>query len=97
MRPNDAAGGLVSFCDADEVVVDEILSCTLQLAVTRYIDAAVASLRAAGHEVLDEDVARLSPLGHAHINMLGRYSFAASIGAGLRALRDPAAGPDEGA
>jgi hypothetical protein len=25
--------------------------------------------------VRDEDVARLSPLGHEHINMLGRYAF----------------------
>ena len=23
----------------------------------------------------DEDIARLSPLGHEHINMLGRYAF----------------------
>ena len=64
---------------------------------TRYIDAAVASLRAAGHELSDEDVARLSPLGHVHINMLGRYSFAAGVGAGLRPLRDPAAGDEDSA
>nr|WP_282434512.1 Tn3 family transposase [Streptomyces sp. Root55] len=29
---------------------------------TQYIDAAVAQLRAEGHEVRDEDVARLSPI-----------------------------------
>ena len=62
---------------------------------TRYIDAAVASVRTAGHELSDADVARLSPLGHAHINMLGRYSFAAPAGAGLRPLRDPAADDEE--
>jgi hypothetical protein len=28
---------------------------------TRYIDAAVAQLRAEGHEIRDEDIARLSP------------------------------------
>jgi hypothetical protein len=28
-----------------------------------------------GLEVRDEDVARLSPLGYEHINMLGRYAF----------------------
>jgi len=42
--------------------------------------------------VLDDDVARLSPLIHAHINMLGRYSFAMpeSVARGeLRPLRDP--------
>ena len=62
---------------------------------TRYIDAAVDSVRTAGHELSDADVARLSPLGHAHINMLGRYSFAAPAGAGLRPLRDPAADDEE--
>jgi len=31
---------------------------------TRYIDAAVAALRAEGHEIRDEDIARLSPLKH---------------------------------
>jgi hypothetical protein len=28
--------------------------------------------------VKDEDVARLSPLGHAHVNFLGRYAITAS-------------------
>jgi Tn3 transposase DDE domain len=28
-----------------------------------------------GFEVREEDVGRLSPLAHAHINMLGRYAF----------------------
>ncbi|AGP51810.1 hypothetical protein M271_00865 [Streptomyces rapamycinicus NRRL 5491] len=48
-------------------------------------------MRAEGHEVCDEDVARLSPLKHRNLNVLGRYSFTASIpdvGA-LRPLRDP--------
>jgi TnpA family transposase len=58
---------------------------------TRYIDAAVAQLRAAGHEIRVEDIARLSPLKHKNLNVLGRYSFTASIpvGGGLRPLRDP--------
>ena len=58
---------------------------------TRYIDAAVAQLRAEGHEIRDEDVARLSPLKHRNLNVLGRYSFTASTPAGgaLRPLRDP--------
>jgi hypothetical protein len=30
---------------------------------------------APGRPVRDEDADRLSPLGHAHINMLGRYTF----------------------
>lgn len=58
---------------------------------TRYIDAAVAQLRAEGHEIRDEDVARLSPLKHRNLNVLGRYSFTASTPAAgsLRPLRDP--------
>ncbi|MFI5809075.1 Tn3 family transposase [Streptomyces sp. NPDC051561] len=57
---------------------------------TRYIDAAVDQLRAEGHEIRDEDVARLSPLKHKNLNVLGRYSFTASQPVdGLRPLRDP--------
>jgi TnpA family transposase len=40
---------------------------------TRYLDAAVAQLRAEGHDIKDEDVTRLSPLKDRHINFLGRY------------------------
>jgi hypothetical protein len=70
---------------------------------TRYINAAVAQLRAEGHEIRDEDIARLSPLKHRNVNVLGRYSFTASTPAGgnLRPLRDPDAveldDDDEGA
>ena len=57
---------------------------------TRYIDAAVTQLRAEGHEIRNEDVARLSPLKHRKLNVLGRYSFTASVPReGLRPLRDP--------
>lgn len=57
---------------------------------TRYIDAAVVQLRAEGHE-LREDIARLSPLKHRNLNLLGRYSFTAGVpvAGGLRPLRDP--------
>ncbi|WSV43833.1 transposase [Streptomyces sp. NBC_01077] len=52
--------------------------------------------QAEGHEVKAEDVARLSPLGSAHLNVLGRYSFSASQpGEGLRPLRDPDAPEDD--
>ena len=63
------------------------------------MDAAVRELRAEGYEVRTEDVARLSPLGHRHVNMLGRYAFTLpeAVARGeLRPLRDPrTAGPDE--
>jgi TnpA family transposase len=39
---------------------------------TLYLDQAIKQLCA---EVLDADLARVSPLGHAHLNVLGRYSF----------------------
>ena len=59
---------------------------------TRYMEVALNRLRADGVEVRPEDVARLSPLAHEHINMLGRYHFtlAETIAGGeLRPLRDP--------
>ncbi|MFD8247317.1 hypothetical protein [Nocardia sp. NPDC059691] len=44
------------------------------------------------YPVRDEDAARLSPLGYAHIDILGRYSFPAlSAEQTLRPLRDPEA------
>jgi TnpA family transposase len=39
------------------------------------MDAALQQLRAEGFPVRDEDIARLTPLGHDHINRLGRYAF----------------------
>lgn len=65
---------------------------------TRYLDAAVARLRAEGHDIKDEDVARLSPLKDRHINFLGRYLFnikASGPGQGLRPFRDPDAAEDD--
>ncbi len=59
---------------------------------TIYIEAALEQLRKEGFQIRDEDVARLSPLIHDHINMLGRYSFAMPdivAKGGLRPLRDP--------
>jgi TnpA family transposase len=58
---------------------------------TRYIDAAIAQLHHEGHEIRDEDIARLSPLKHRNLNVLGRYSFTAGVPADgfLRPLRDP--------
>ena len=57
---------------------------------SRYIDLAVTVLRGQGYPVRDEDAARLSPLGYAHINMVGRYTFPApSPEQRIRPLRDP--------
>lgn len=43
---------------------------------TIYMDRALAQLRAEGQTLAAADVARLSPLGNDHLNVLGRYSFA---------------------
>lgn len=60
---------------------------------TVYMEAALNQLRRDGYPVNDNDVARLSPLLHERINMLGRYSFSvpeAVANGELRPFRDPA-------
>jgi hypothetical protein len=42
---------------------------------TRYMEQALVTLLQLGDAISDDDVARLSPLGHDHITMLGHYSF----------------------
>jgi TnpA family transposase len=62
-----------------------------------YLDEAVRRLRDEGEEVVDEDLARVSPLMREHVRVLGRYHFALDrsvAGGGLRPLRDPSE-PDE--
>ncbi|MEL6940368.1 MAG: Tn3 family transposase [Cyanobacteria bacterium J06598_1] len=59
---------------------------------TLYMDRALCHLRAQGLEIDPDDIARLSPLGHIHINMLGRYYFElaeALKAGGFRPLRNP--------
>jgi TnpA family transposase len=72
-----------------------VLNCVV-LWNTRYLDAALAQLRAASYPVRNEDVARLSPFIRQHVNMHGRYSFyLPDLAGGLRALRDPDSTDDE--
>jgi TnpA family transposase len=42
---------------------------------TLYMDRALTDMRQRGMTVLPEDVARLSPIGHEHVNVYGKYSF----------------------
>lgn len=60
---------------------------------TRYMDLALTQIKHERLAVQADDVARLSPLGFAHINLVGRYHFtlpeAIAQGA-VRVLRDPA-------
>lgn len=61
-----------------------------------YIDAAIKKLEAGGLGIGHQVRARLSPLIFEHINFHGFYPFhRPDLGGGLRALRDPAAEPDE--
>ena len=64
---------------------------------TFYMDRALNHLRQQGITVNPDDVARLSPLGHIHFNMLGRYYFELAEAlkkGGFRPLRNPN-DPDE--
>ncbi|MFD7305695.1 transposase [Streptomyces pharetrae] len=80
----------------DQIGVLGLVLNALVLFNTRYMDAAVNQLRADGFDVLDEDVARLSPFVRHHINVLGRYSFQLpDLPGGLRPLRDPGATDEE--
>lgn len=45
-----------------------------------------------GKTLKDEDIARLSPLSHKHVNMLGHYSFTLTkqvLNGELRPLKQP--------
>jgi hypothetical protein len=41
----------------------------------QYLDDAITRLRATGDQISDEDLARLSPLQHEHVKMLGHFPF----------------------
>lgn len=60
---------------------------------TLYLGKAVSQPGETGTEVRDENLARVSPLMHSHVRVLGRYHFrlAESVAeGGTRPLRDPA-------
>src|SRR5215211_4847534 len=53
-----------------------LVTNTVVLWNTLYLQAALEHLRSEGVDIYPEDQARLSPLQHRHLNVLGRYSFA---------------------
>jgi TnpA family transposase len=53
-----------------------LVTNTVVLWNTLYMQAALEHLRSEGVDISPEDQARLSPLQHRHLNVLGRYSFA---------------------
>jgi len=68
-RASDLAGLGVRVVDCSGVPPNRVA------ALASYLDAALGGLRAHSHPVRERDVVRLSPLGHAHLNELGRYRF----------------------
>ncbi len=52
-----------------------LLMAAIALWNTTYLADAVAALRAQGETIPDELLAHVSPMGWAHINLLGRYQF----------------------
>jgi len=82
----------------DQVAALRLVLTAVVLWSTRYLDVAVARLRAEGHDMKSEDVARLSPLEIRHISLLGRDLFnvtASGPGQGLRPFRDSDATENE--
>lgn len=61
---------------------------------TLYTDAVLNQFRLEGYPVRPEDEARLSPFGHEHINMLGRYSFSVPESVARGELRPLTRGSD---
>ena len=57
---------------------------------TRYVNNAIEALTDSPQRPTDSDIRRVSPLGHAHLNVLGRYTFPpATTVTTMRPLRDP--------
>jgi TnpA family transposase len=54
---------------------------------TLYTEAVQKQLKEDGYEIKDNDVERVSPLQHRHINVLGRYSFMLAESAAKAQLR----------
>jgi hypothetical protein len=74
-----------------------VINC-IALWNTVYLDRILGQLRESGHEVRDEDVARLHPYMYAHINVDGHYTFQPPnlvAGIGSRPLRNPDLPDDE--
>ncbi len=69
IRPQDEAGLL------NQAACINLLSNAAVVWTTVYMARVLDQLRAEGVAVKDEDVRRLSPCRHEHINRLGRYHF----------------------
>jgi hypothetical protein len=71
----------------DQLVALGLVVNAVALWNSKYLSPAVDQLRAQRVPIKGENAARLSPLGHAHLNCLGGYAIASSAPtAGLRQL-----------
>jgi len=61
---------------ADQLNALGLVTNTVVLWNTLYMQATLEHLQSEGVDIHSEDQARLSPLHHRHLNVLGRYSFA---------------------
>ena len=59
----------------DQLEALGLVTNALVLWNTIYMQAALEHLKSAGEIIHEEDEARLSPLSHKHVNILGQYSF----------------------
>ena len=93
-RERDENGlSVIGMGDRDGLPIAQRMTRHARLPIARnVISQAHVHQRRAGAEVKPEDVVRLSPLSHEHINVLGRYPFALAdnIAEGeLRPLHQP--------
>ena len=76
----------------DQLGALRLVTSALVLWNTIYMQAALDHLRQQGEDAKEEDEARLSPLSHKHVNMLGYYSFTLAeqvLNGQLRPLKQP--------
>jgi len=66
---------LFESCQEDQLGALGLVTNAVILWNTIYIQASLEHLRQQLFEIKEDDEARLSPLLHSHINMLGQYSF----------------------
>lgn len=59
----------------DQLGAQGLVTNAVVLWNTLYMQEALSWIRSNGEEIGVEDIARLSPLMHGHINMLGHYTF----------------------
>ena len=74
----------------DQLAALGIVLNAIVLGNARYLNSAIETLADSPQPPAENDIRRVSPLGHAHLNVLGRYTFPpATTITTMRPLRDP--------